>query len=26
MYDVYCDMEKGRVMLPDGTYTLKPEL
>lgn len=26
MYDVYCDMDKGRVMLPDGTYALKPEL
>ncbi|MBR3331389.1 MAG: polyphosphate kinase 1 [Mogibacterium sp.] len=26
MYDVYCDMEKGRVMLPDGTYALKPEI
>lgn len=25
MYDVYCDMEKGRVMLPDGTYAKKPE-
>ena len=24
MYDVYCDMEKGRVMLPDGSYALKP--
>ena len=23
MYDVYCDMEKGRVMLPDGTNTVK---
>ena len=23
MYDVYCDMEKGRVMLPDGTYAMK---
>lgn len=23
MYDVYCDMEKGRVMLPDGTYAKK---
>ena len=23
MYDVYCDMEKGRVMLPDGTYAIK---
>lgn len=26
MYDVYCDMEKGRVMLPDGTYAVKPEM
>ena len=26
MYDVYCDMEKGRVMLPDGTYALKPKI
>ena len=26
MYDVYCDMEKGRVMLPDGTYAVKPKL
>ncbi|MBQ6440199.1 MAG: polyphosphate kinase 1 [Mogibacterium sp.] len=26
MYDVYCDMEKGRVMLPDGTYALKPKM
>lgn len=26
MYDVYCDMDKGRVMLPDGTYAVKPEL
>lgn len=25
MYDVYCDMDKGRVMLPDGTYSAKPE-
>ena len=25
MYDVYCDMEKGRVMMPDGTYIRKPE-
>ena len=24
MYDVYCDMEKGRVMLPDGSYAVKP--
>ena len=24
MYDVYCDMEKGRVMLPDGSYAHKP--
>ena len=24
MYDVYCDMEKGRVMLPDGSYAFKP--
>ena len=23
MYDVYCDMEKGRVMLSDGTYARK---
>jgi polyphosphate kinase len=23
MYDVYCDMEKGRVMLPDGRYAMK---
>ena len=23
MYDVYCDAEKGRVMLPDGTYAKK---
>ena len=23
MYDVYCDMEKGRVLLPDGTYARK---
>ena len=23
MYDVYCDTEKGRVMLPDGTYAKK---
>lgn len=23
MYETYCDMEKGRVMLPDGTYSLK---
>ena len=26
MYDVYCDMEKGRVMLPDGTYAVKSEI
>ena len=26
MYDVYCDTEKGRVMLPDGTYARKPKL
>jgi len=26
MYDVYCDMDKGRVMLPDGTYAVKPKL
>ena len=26
MYDVYCDMEKGRVMLPDGTYAVKPKI
>ena len=26
MYDVYCDMEKGRVMLPDGTYAVKPDM
>ncbi len=26
MHDVYCDMEKGRVMLPDGTYSVKPEI
>ena len=26
MYDVYCDMEKGRVMLPDGTYAVKPKV
>ena len=26
MYDVYCDMEKGRVMMPDGTYAVKPKL
>ena len=24
MYDVYCDMEKGRVMLTDGSYAVKP--
>ena len=23
MQDVYCDMEKGRVLLPDGTYAVK---
>ena len=23
MYDTYCDMEKGRVMLQDGTYAVK---
>lgn len=23
MYETYCDMEKGRVMLQDGTYALK---
>ncbi len=23
MHDVYCDMEKGRVLLPDGTYAKK---
>ena len=23
MYDVYCDTEKGRVLLPDGTYARK---
>lgn len=23
--DVYCDTEKGRVMLPDGTFAAKPE-
>ena len=23
MYDAYCDMEKGRVMLPNGTYAVK---
>ena len=26
MQDVYCDMEKGRVLMPDGTYAAKPEL
>ena len=26
MYDVYCDMDKGRLMLPDGTYAVKPKL
>lgn len=26
MHDVYCDMDKGRVMMPDGTYSVKPEL
>ena len=26
MYDVYCDMEKGRVMMPDGTYAVKPKI
>jgi polyphosphate kinase len=26
MHDVYCDMEKGRVMMPDGTYAVKPEI
>ena len=26
MYDVYCDTEKGRVMLPDGTYAAKPQI
>ena len=26
MYEAYCDMEKGRVMMPDGTYAIKPEL
>ena len=26
MYDVYCDMEKGRVLLPDGTYAVKPKI
>lgn len=26
MHDVYCDMEKGRVMLPDGTYAVKPKV
>jgi len=25
MHDVYCDTEKGRVLLPDGTYTMKPK-
>jgi len=25
MYGTYCDTEKGRVMLPDGTYSLKPK-
>ncbi|MBR3124988.1 MAG: polyphosphate kinase 1, partial [Mogibacterium sp.] len=25
IYDVYCDMDKGRVMLPDGTYAIKPK-
>ena len=25
MYDVYCDAEKGRVMLPDGRYAMKPK-
>jgi polyphosphate kinase len=24
MYEVYCDTEKGRVMMPDGTYAVKP--
>ena len=23
MYEVYCDMDKGRVLLPDGTYAMK---
>ena len=26
MYDTYCDMEKGRVMLSDGTYAVKPKV
>lgn len=26
MYEVYCDTEKGRVMLPDGTYAAKPQI
>lgn len=26
MQDVYCDTEKGRVLLPDGTYAAKPKL
>jgi polyphosphate kinase len=25
IYDVYCDTEKGRVMMPDGSYAKKPE-
>ena len=25
IYDVYCDADKGRVMLPDGTYAMKPD-
>ena len=24
MQEVYCDTEKGRVMMPDGTYAVKP--
>lgn len=25
VYEVYCDTEKGRVMLPDGSYAIKPQ-